>query len=71
MSATESRDLTTEVVSVLEDLAVLIGEYRSTPIQLSDGEVVIPGLGQVTDAVALRRRAADIQRGLFYYFGCW
>lgn len=65
MGAIELRETTTMVASILEDLAMLIGEYRSTPMQLSNGESIVPGLGQTTDAVLLRRRAADIHRGLF------
>lgn len=60
-----SADKTSLVANVLEDVATLIGEFQSQSVQLTNGAKLIPGLGQSTDAIALRRRAADIRQGLF------
>lgn len=53
------------VGQVLDDVAMLVGDFQVLPCQLSNGEKVVPGLGMTTDATALKRRANDIQQGLF------
>lgn len=53
------------VVDVLEDIALLIGEFKTKSVKLSTGITVVPGLGMLTDEIALRRRVQDIRQGLF------
>lgn len=61
----ETKRKTQLVVDVLEDIALLIGEFKTKSVKLSTGITVVPGLGMLTDEIALRRRVQDIRQGLF------
>jgi GTPase Era involved in 16S rRNA processing len=53
------------VASALRDIAVLIGKPGAQPVTFEKGETVAPGLGLVSDASNLAKRAHDIQQGIF------
>jgi GTPase Era involved in 16S rRNA processing len=61
----ETRRKTQLVISVLEDISQLIGEFKTRPVKLSTGSTVVPGLGMLTDEIDLKRRVQDIRKGLF------
>ncbi len=53
------------LLSVLREMAALIGEPGQTPIVLRSGASATPGLGSTSDAANLRIRARDIEQGIF------
>src|SRR5438309_2346700 len=61
-SAKRAGDLLAQRV---QDLATLIGEPATQPVTFGDGVSVVPGLGMLEDATALRARARDLRQGLF------
>src|SRR5437868_6233490 len=53
------------VVRALRDMALLVGEPASEPVELETGGTIVPGLGFREDAAVLGLRATDLSQGLF------
>ncbi len=64
-SYNSTKQKTEAVVSALRDIALLIGEQQDKEIALETGNSIVPGLGFITDAATLNKRAQDIQQGIF------
>jgi ribosome biogenesis GTPase A len=54
-----------ELANTLDDIATLIGSFQSDQVTLYNQTKIVAGLGQLTDAIALRRRVQDIRQGVF------
>jgi GTPase SAR1 family protein len=61
-SAKEKSD---EMVAILRDICLLIGQERGLAANLETGGNVLSGLGFISNAQALAVRAQDIQQGIF------
>jgi len=59
------RDQTDRVVSLLQDLATLLGATGGGTTTLETGGEIVPGLGFRSEAEALRQRASEIRQGVF------
>jgi hypothetical protein len=59
------RDQTDRVVSLLQDLATLLGATGGGTTTLETGGEIVPGLGFRSEAEALRQRASEIRLGVF------
>jgi len=61
----EAQHKVQSLLSVLREIAALIGEPAQTPIALRSGSSALPGLGLTSDAASLTIRARDIEQGIF------
>lgn len=60
-STEDSRRLS--VADHFRELAILIGERQDNEVELASGKMVVPGLGMVEPAAALRERADRLEKG--------
>lgn len=54
-----------KLISLLRDIAILIGEQRQTWVTLENGGTTMPGLGLISEATHLLNCAAYIRQGVF------
>lgn len=62
---TEAKQKSDMIEAALRDIATLVGEPSKESVELESGGSVIPGLGLASDAADLRKRAKDMQLGIF------
>jgi GTPase SAR1 family protein len=60
-----AKEKSEKVSAILRDISLLIGQPQNQSISLETGGEIVPGLGFNGDAVALTKRAHDIQQGIF------
>lgn len=60
-----AKEKSEKVAAILRDVYLLIGQPQDKSIPLETGGEIVPGLGFNGDAVALTKRAHDIQQGIF------
>lgn len=53
------------IVSVLRDIAILIGEKKETWVRLGAGDQIMPGVGLLNEAVHLTNCVKYLQQGIF------
>jgi hypothetical protein len=60
-----TRQQTDTIITALRDAATLVGLPAQRPVTLQTGGSITPGLGMESEAAVLRRRARDLQEGIF------
>ncbi len=53
------------ITDALDKISVLIGDYKQAEIKLNNGEIVKAGLGIISEAKNIKKRAEDLKHGIF------